>query len=316
MGVDTLLTADYFNEWLADMKPDLAKSTYEAYTVYFGRHIIPYFNEHCPNLEDIKSRTIKDYINYIKSSGRLDGKSGGLGTASVRKHLALIKQALNDAVVYEYIPSNPAANVKLRRSPKPVSDRTVMLTPEQAQQVLNACYGHPIYPAVVLAQYYGLRRSEVCGLRWSSIDFEKNEMRIEHTVVKTLTIVEKDTTKTELSKATYELLPDVRDMLLELRKKHPNAEYVVTWEDGRPIRPDSLTKCFQRLLKKHGLPHMRFHDLRHSTASVMFDLGYTPEEVKDWMRHSDYETTSNIYLHYGRDRRKLTMKNINGIYNI
>ncbi|MCD7824165.1 MAG: site-specific integrase [Oscillospiraceae bacterium] len=311
-----MLTSDYFNQWLADMKPDLAKSTYEAYTVYFGRHIIPYFDEHCPNLEDIKPRTIKDYTNYIKSSGRLDGKSGGLGTASVRKHLALIKQALNDAVVYEYIPTNPAAYVKLRRSQKPVSDKTVMLNAKEAQQVIDACYGHPVYPAVVLALTYGLRRSEVCGLRWSSVDLEKNEMRIEHTVVKNLTIDEKDTTKTELSKATYELLPDIRDMLEELKRQKPKSEYVVTWDDGRPIRPDSLTKSFQRQLKSHDLPRMRFHDLRHSAASVLFDEGKSLEEVKDWLRHSDIETTSNIYLHYGRDRRKLTMKNINGIYNI
>ncbi len=311
-----MLTSDYFNQWLADEKPYIAKSTYEAYTVYFSRHIIPYFNEHCPNLEDIKPRTVKEYTNYIKTSGRLDGKSGGLGDASIKKHLALIKQALNEAVVYEYIPSNPAANVKLRRSQKPVAERTVMLNAKEAQQVIYACYGHPVYPAVVLALYYGLRRSEVCGLRWSSVDFEKNEMRIEHTVVKNLTIDEKDATKTDLSKATYELLPDVRDMLEEIKRQKPRSEYVVTWNDGRPIRPDSLTKAFQRRLRSHDIPVMRFHDLRHSAASVLFDMGFSLEEVKDWLRHSDIETTSNIYLHYGRDRRKLQMQTINGTYDI
>lgn len=220
-------------------------------------------------------------------------------------------------MVYGYIESNPALSVRLRRSKHPYTDRTVMLTAEQAQTVLNACRGHIIYPAVVLALYYGLRRSEVLGLKWSAIDFERNEMRIEHTVVKSLTIEAKDSTKTDSSHAVYELLPDVREMLLEMKDKAPRgSDYVMVWEDGHLMRPDYLTRAFQKQLAKHGLPKMRFHDLRHSTASVLFDLGMSLEEVKNWLRHTDIETTSNIYLHYGRGRRKIISGAVSGIFKI
>ena len=69
-------------------------------------------------------------------------------------------------------------------------------------------------------------------------------------------------------------------------------------------------------MKKMGLPKMRFHDLRHSTASILFDSGLPLEEVKDWLRHSDIETTSNIYLHYGKARRKLVSDTVGALFRI
>ena len=82
------------------------------------------------------------------------------------------------------------------------------------------------------------------------------------------------------------------------------------------LRPDFITKSFQKHLVKSGLPKMRFHDLRHSTASILFDRGLELENVKNWLRHSDIETTSNIYLHYGRGRNKLAYSAINGMFKI
>lgn len=310
-------TAEFFTEWLNDEKLELQRSTYEAYTVYINRHIIPYFEDNAPILEELTPRNIKDYINYIRTAGRLDGKKGGLSTVSVKKHLSVIKQALNDAVIFGYINSNPAQAVKLRRTFGQYSRRTVMLTAEQAQKVIDCFKGHNLFPVVVIALYYGLRRSEVLGLRWSSIDFSSNEMRIEHTVVKSLTIEAKDTLKTEGSKATYQLFPEVREMLLKLKKKAPeNSDYVFVWPDGRLFRPDYVTKVFERTLVRNGLPKMRFHDLRHSTASILFDKGLSIEDVKNWMRHSDIETTSNIYLHYGSARKMLVADSLNGLFTI
>lgn len=310
-------TSDFLKEWLNDERYELQLSTYEAYTVYINRHIIPYFEKHAPVLEELTARDIKDYINYIKVSGRHDGKKGGLSHASVKKHLSVIKQALNEAVILGYINNNPALSIKLKRERTVYSPKTVMLTTEDAQRLIDCFKGHILYPAVVLALYYGLRRSEVLGLRWSAIDFEHNEMRIEHTVVKNLTIEAKDCTKTACSKAVYQLFPEVREMLLKLKATAPkNSEYILVWPDGRMLRPDFITKSFQKHLVKSGLPKMRFHDLRHSTASILFDKGLELENVKNWLRHSDIETTSNIYLHYGRGRNKLAYSAINGMFKI
>lgn len=268
-------------------------------------------------MADLSARHIKDYINHLRTNGRLDGKKGGLSDASVKKHLSVLKQALNEAVIFGYISHNPAAPVKIRRSQRPYSEKVVMMTASEAQKVIDAFKEHPLRPVVVLAFYYGLRRSEVLGLRWSAIDFERNELRIEHTVVKSLTIEAKDSTKTVSSRAVYDLLPDVRKMLLEMyEKRPPDTEYIHVWPDGRFFRPDYITRGFQRQLKRAGLPRMRFHDLRHSTASILFDRGMSVEDVKNWLRHDDIETTSNICLHYGRGRKKLISNEMNGMFQI
>lgn len=310
-------TSDFFAEWLNDSKYYLELSTYEAHTVYFNRHIIPFFEKHGSDLSALSARDIQDYVNHIRSGDRKDGKKGGLSDASIKKHLSLIKQALNQAVIFGYIQVNPALSVKCRRSARSQSHQTVYMTAEEAQQVVDAFKGHVLYPAVVLTLYYGLRRSEVLGLRWSAIDFERNELRIEHTVVKSLTIEAKDRTKTDSSRATFDLFPEVREMLLDLKAKRPaNSEYLLAWGDGRRFRPDYITKAFRKHLAKCGLPKMRFHDLRHSTASILFDRGMQLEDVKNWLRHADIETTSNIYLHYGRGRKKLVSDTVSGMFKI
>lgn len=202
----------------------------------------------------------------------------------------------------------------MKRRKSTLTERTVLLTAEEAQRVIQAFEGHNLYPVVVLTLYYVLRRSEVLGIKWSAIDFQRNALTICHTVVKNTSIVCKDSTKTEASRAVFELLPEVREMLLDLKEKAPqDSEYICVWNDGRLMRPDYVTRGFQRVLKRNKLPKMRFHDLRHSTASILFDRGWSLEDVKNWLRHTDIETTSNIYLHYGRGRKILISHDLAGV---
>ena len=108
-------------------------------------------------------------------------------------------------------------------------------------------------------------------------------------------------------------------MLLELKnsQKHLNQDgYIFCWEDGKLFRPDYVTRGFQRVLNAHGLPGMRFHDLRHSTASILFEQGWQLEDVKNWLGHSDIETTSNIYLHYGRSRKVMLADEMKNLFQI
>lgn len=307
-------THEFLREWLAAQETAVERSTFEAYEVYIGRHLIPYFEKLDVDLKDLTPRQVQSYIKEKLTSGRLDGKSGGLSEVSVRKHFSILKQALNDAVLQGEIPTNPALFAKMKRRKSTLTERTVLLTAQEAQKVINAFKGHPLYPAVVLTLYYGLRRSEVLGIKWSAIDFAKNTLTIRHTVVKNTSIVCKDSTKTDASRAVFELLPEVREILLELKEHAPkNSEYICVWEDGRLMRPDYVTRGFQRVLKRNGLPIMRFHDLRHSTASILFDRGWSLEDVKNWLRHTDIETTSNIYLHYGRGRKILMSHDLAGV---
>ncbi len=322
-----VLFTDFLSDWLNRKRGQIQQSTWEKYEIYTNRHIIPYFSELGLRLTDLKPRHFADYYQYKSTGGRLDGKAGGLDITSVRGHAALIRTVLNDAVIFEYINGNPAQNVPVpkRARTNAKSAKNVYMTADEANEMLRALQGEEIYPLVYVTIIYGLRKSEVLGLKWDAVDFEKNTLEIKSTVVKNKTIVYKDTTKTESSHATFELLPEIKDLLLAIRERqernrieyeelYTQSDYIFTQPDGRLYRPDSVTRTFQRSLKRHGLPEMRFHDLRHSTASILFDKGWDLEAVKAWLRHADVETTSNIYLHISKNRKHLLAAEIHGTF--
>ena len=296
-----MCVSDYFREWLSDRAADLERSTYEAYTVYFGVHICPYFDELGKDLETLVPLDIHRYVIFKRKEGRADGK-GGLSAVTVRKHLNVIKQAFREAVLFGLIPTNPAEPVKVPNKDY-LSDHAKFISLKQAKEILAACMGHPIYPVVYLTLLYGLRRSEVLGLRWSAIDFTAETITICHTVVKFSTIEAKDRTKTRSSWRTFPLLPEVAELLKPLCKKKSLLGYVFTRADGSPLRPDTLTRSFQRILRRHHLPVIRFHDLRHATASILFDMGWSVPDVQHWLGHSDIDTTMNIYAAYNSTRK-------------
>lgn len=129
---------EYLTDWHNSREVLLKTSTFEAEGIYLQRHIIPFFDEVCPVLEDLKPIMIQNYSRTKLKGGRMDGQSGGLSLVSVRKHLAILRQALDEAVMLEYLDHNPAASVRLpKRSTAAVTQRTVFLTSEQAQRLLN-----------------------------------------------------------------------------------------------------------------------------------------------------------------------------------
>ena len=200
-------------------------------------------------------------------------------------------------------------------------ERQVFLTAEDAQKMLDAFRDEEIGPIVYVTLYYGLRKSEALGLRWQAVDFDANTITINHTVVGGSHIVAKDSTKSYCSRRTYELLPDVKDLLLKLKDQqkdykerlgygyHDN-DYIFKNPNGMPYRPDSLTRSFKRALERHGLPQMRYHDLRHSTASILVDKGWDINDIKEWLGHADISTTANIYAHISHRKKVSLAKDI------
>ena len=190
------------------------------------------------------------------------------------------------------------------------------MTVSEAQEMLTAIQHEEIAPIVYTTLYYGLRKSEALSLKWSAVDFQNNTISIEFTVVKNKSIIEKASTKTESSCRKYELIPEIKTLLQQLKieqeKNRINNplycqnDYVFKHADGTPFRPDCLTRSFQRALARAGFPNMRFHDLRHSTASILADKGWDINSIKDWLGHSDIKTTANIYTHISH-QRKITM---------
>ena len=309
---------DYLKMWKELRKSEVAETTYDGYHTYIDRHLIPYFSNLNLNIQDITAGHIFDYVNYLSGDGgRKNNKIGGQSNTSIRKIISILRQVFDYAVLYGDIKVNPALQVPMPKKVNNKDKRQVFLTAEDAQRMLDAFRNEELGPIVYVTLYYGLRKSEALGLRWQAVDFEANTITINHTVVSNGHIVRKDSTKSYCSNRTFQLLPDVKDVLLKLKDQQENYkerlgsnyhsnDYIFKNPNGIPYRPDSLTRSFKRALARHGLPQMRYHDLRHSTASILVDKGWDINDIKEWLGHSDISTTANIYAHISH-RKKVSL---------
>ena len=168
---------------------------------------------------------------------------------------------------------------------------------------------------VYLASFYGLRREEIVGIKWSNVDFENHILIIDNVVTNAnidgkLVEIEKERTKNNASERTYPLIRQFEDLLLKMKTEQAlnkkisgrsyNPEYigyVYVDELGNRIKPGFITQHFNRMLKKHDLRHIRFHDLRHTCATIMLSKGENLVKVQKWLGHSTISTTANVYSH-------------------
>jgi Site-specific recombinase XerD len=168
---------------------------------------------------------------------------------------------------------------------------------------------------VMFGAFYGLRRSEVLGLKWDAIDFKSDTITIRHTVTSCNIdgkhmLVASDNTKTKSSMRTLPLVPAFKEKLLAVRAEQEhnrklcgrayNKEYqgyICINEIGDIIKPTYITTEFPQLLERNGLRKIRYHDLRHSCASLLLANGVPMKQIQDWLGHSDFSTTANIYAH-------------------
>ncbi len=157
-------------------------------------------------------------MNYLShDGGRKDFKVGGQSALSVRKIIGVLRQVLDYAVLHGDIKFNPALQVPLPKKTNKKDERQVFLTAEDAQKMLDAFRNEEIGPMVYTTLYYGLRRSEALGLRWQAVDFDANTITINHIVVGGSQVIRQDATKSYASRRTYQLIPDVRALLLVLK---------------------------------------------------------------------------------------------------
>lgn len=199
---------------------------------------------------------------------------------------------------------------KLQRiaRPKQSKRRPSFYTQEELNQLFREVEGESIEAPVKLCATYGLRRSEVLGLTWRVVDFNTNTITISHTVVRFGTeVLCDDMVKADASFRTLPLTESIKEYLLKLKERqdtmqqlmgncyNPN-DYICTWDDGRPLAPDYLTRRFGVFLKNKGLRHIRFHDLRHSSASLLVNNGFMLEEVMKWLGHANIRSTER-YAH-------------------
>mgnify|MGYP004566140659 FL=1 len=304
------LFAEYLQRWLQIARTTIAVTTYGSYSGLLRNPIDPWFRRKRITLKGLTAVDIQTF--YVEQGKRVKSNT-------VIHYHALIYRALSYAVKTDLIPANPADKVD---RPRKIVYQASFYTESEFSALFAAVSGTLIEVPVKLVAFYGLRRSEVMGLRWDAIDFEQNTLSIRHTVTGCTVdgqyqIIAADTTKTRSSHRTLPLVPPVRDMLLRLKARQEQDKrlcgtgYICFNELCERIHPAYLSNCFSRTLAQNGLRHIRFHGLRHSSVTLLLAHGIPLKQIQEWLGHSDFATTANIYAHLdvkSKERSAAVMK--------
>ena len=300
---DDVLFADFMEQWLEIVKSTVIIPTYSSYVNAVKSIIAPYFRKKKILLRDLQAHDIQmfyqEQLQRVKAS-------------SVIHYHANIHKALKYAVKNDMIPSNPADKVERPKQDKFYGN---FYDRDELNKLFEAVAGTKLELPVLLGAFYGLRRSEIVGLKWSAIDFEQNTITISHTVTSCnldgkCVIVAKDTTKTKSSRRTLPLVPYFHEKLLAVKAQQERnqklcgrsynrefLEYICVDDIGDRFKPNYITSQFPKLLERNGFRKIRFHDLRHSCASLLLASGVPMKHIQEWLGHSDFSTTANIYAH-------------------
>ena len=298
-----ILFADYMEKWLGIIKSSVAVPTFASYSTTVKKIVAPYFREKEVTLKNLTAKDIQEF--YLSELERVS-------PSSVIHYHANIHKALKYAVKIDLLDVNPADKVE-----RPKKDRYVgsFYDADEVNALFEAAKGSKLELPILFGAFYGLRRSEAIGLKWDAIDFDQNTITIRHTVTSCdldgkRVLVASDTTKTKSSMRTLPLVPFMRERLLALKEEQKEnrrlcgrsyikdyLDYVCVNEIGDLIKPHYVTTAFPDLLKANGMRHIRYHDLRHSCASLLLANGVPMKQIQEWLGHSDFSTTANIYAH-------------------
>ncbi len=319
---DRILFGCYLLNWLERAKQTIELSTYSGYKFTIEHRIAPYFNDRKIYLQDLKPQMIDDYYAFLAKD---------VGNNTIIHHHAIIRKALQEAYVDGYILYNIADRA---HRPKKSDFVGSFYNRDELLNLFKLVKGTMIEFPVLMAGYYGLRRSEVAGLKWSAIDFNYQTITIKH-VITTAAIdgkqilVAKDRTKTKKSLRTLPLMPPILNLLRLMKEKEDfnrrrfgsaysekYADYIYKNDIGEVINPDFISRNFALQIKNHHLRKIRFHDLRHSCATLLRHEGVPMEDIQKWLGHSEITTTEKIYAHFDEGRHRKSAEKITAAFSL
>ena len=303
--------ADYFKEWLVIIENDVRSNTYRSYCGNMNNHIIPYFESRKILLQELKPYHLEDYYKSKLQPNSKIKSAEALSATTIKHHHQNISKALNDALKRGLIYTNPATAATVPKAEKYHAD---FLEPNQISEMLLLFKGNVIELPVTLCAIYGFRRSEVLGIRWCNVDFDKRTITIAETLQQNTGGNYVDKPKTESSYRTLPMTEKVYDILKnhkQLQEERStlmgnyycNSDYVCTWSNGEVITPNYLTRTFHSVISKSTLPQIRLHDLRHSVASNLISNGESIVNVQEWLGHANASTTLDIYSHAAKSAK-------------
>jgi integrase len=286
----------YLKEWLAHARGRVRATTYAGYEYLIRCHAVPALGE-VPLSELSPLHFQRLYSSLLVPERRLSG-----GTV-LNLHLVLT-QALGQAVRWGILGKNP---VKGAQPPRPVRPEPVVVDPSLAKRIVTALSSSAVELPGMLAISTGMRRGEILGLRWADLGPDLHQAQVRRTLHTTGLGLQFSEPKTRKSRRAVDLPEFVRPPLERARleqalrrskaSRWQDLDLVIERGDGAPLNPDTLSSRWRLFLARSGLPHVRFHDLRHAHATLMLLQGVHPKVVSERLGHASVGITLDLYSH-------------------
>jgi integrase len=302
--VDRQTVGDFLETWLRDVvATNNRPKTHNSYGQLVRLYIAPVIGG--IQLTKLSPQDVQRMLNRTRDAG--------LSPRTVQYVRGVLRAALTQAQRWELVTKNAAA---LTEPPKVERYITHPLTTEQAQHLLDAARGDRLEALYYIALSLGLREGEVLGLRWQDISLEKRTLSVRKKLLRLNGQFVLESPKTARSVRTLPLPAALLPALRSHRARQAEERLALgpSWQDewglvfttetGLPVHPRNLFRAFQRLLKRAGLPEIRFHDLRHSCASILAAQGVPARVAMEILGHASITTTQNVYTHVLDDSKR------------
>ena len=299
-----MTVADLLEQWLTDYaKPNVAGKTYERYQEIVHKNLIPALGHH--QLTKLQPLHIQAFYSDMLDHGRKNSDGGGLSPLTVRHYHRVLRKALHDAVRWRLLARNPA---EAADPPQVVRKEMKVLTLVEVTLLLQSAQDSRFYIPILLAVTTGLRRGEILALRWEDVDLDAGMLTVRRSLEQTRSGITFKEPKTPRSRRMV-VLPEITIGPLRAHKEaqtlqklmlgsaYEDNRLVCTEADGSMINPEHLSRGFRVLLKLAELPRIRFHDLRHTHATILLSEGIPAKVVAERLGHSTIVLTLDTYSH-------------------
>jgi len=300
LGTAETRFVDYCKKYLEHTQNKYSLYVYQLYCKYYIRVYEEFFKDKA--IIDITTEEIEKFYDYMR-------QKRGVKNNTLKHYAEVLRPTLKHAFkIDRIIPDNPYDYMQ----PLKV-EKTTMSFYNQAEleNLFEITKGHRLELAILMAAHYGFRRSELLGLRWQAVDFGHQTVTVNHKVLMLEDgFLLDDKLKSRASHRTLPLFHHLAEKLLKHKSKiaenrdffgdtynQKYTDYIFIDEMGELLKPTYVTKAFGKLIKKHLLKHIRFHDLRHSCASLLLANGINMKQIQDWLGHADFATTADRYVH-------------------
>lgn len=309
LAADQQTLKQYLETWLEQrVKRYNRTRTYIGYKSIVDHHLIPHLGKH--PLAKLTPEQVQAMLHTLAETGR--------SPRTVSNVRAVLRKALNQAMRWGYVVRNVATLVD---APRTSTFNIQPLDQAQARKLLDAVAGHRLEALYRVALSLGLRRGEICALRWEDVNLSDATLRVTGSLQRVRGKLERAETKTTASMRTIALPPVLLRVLQRHRERQDveRQELGVDWREsglvfvseiGTPLDPRNVVRHFKAALKRAQLPEAtRFHDLRHSCATLLIAQGVHPRVIMEILGHSQIATTMNTYAHVlPATQREATMK--------